>query len=406
MDNRRTLDLFRHKIDSIGVEHIDSVNIVVQSSPEGKTAYNYDLSRRRAYKVERYFAQKNADIMPVTRVKADGESWQALRRFIVTDSVLSEREIRTALDVIDDDRDIEKRKRTFMALPTYPYFYRAYFPRLRNTVIATIYSTSLVSSSSMIDGELTTSATGQMYMQDANGQMYMRDTVYVNQYTIINNYINNKYQIIWTENDSIMRHPRYALKTNLLFDVATFLNGEIEVPIGKRWSLMAEVTWPWWLQKSHNKWCVEMGEVGLEGRYWFHSWKRHSTYQKWCEERNMPLVGFFMGAYVNAAYYDFQLHRDRGTQGEFVGAGLTFGYSRLLSRHWRMEFSLGVGASANQYRKYHIDDNTEAEPDRDQHLWRDTKKGEDLKKLWIGPTKAKISLSWLLFGKCKKGGKL
>lgn len=397
MDNPKTLRLFRQKVDSIGVENIDSVNIVVQSSPEGRTAYNFDLSKRRAFKTERYFAKKFADIMPVTHVFADGESWQTLRRFILTDPTMSEDEIRTAVNVIDDDRDIEKRKATFMALPTYAYIYRTYFPRLRNTLIATIYSTTVIS----------TKDVPERVIVKEKEPIVLRDTVYVNHYTVINNIINNyEKEIVWTENDSIMRHPLFALKTNLLFDLATFLNGEVEVPVGKRWSLMAEVTWPWWLQKSHNKWCIEMGEVGLEGRYWFHSWKRHSNYRKWCEEKNMPLVGFFMGLYANAAYYDFQLHRDRGTQGEFIGAGLTFGYSKLLSRHWRMEFSLGVGASQNWYRKYHIEENTDVIPDRDQHLWRDTPKGEDLKKLWIGPTKAKISISWLLFGKCKKGGGL
>lgn len=409
LTNAKTLKTLRHMIDSIGVQNIDSVNIIVQSSPEGRTAYNIDLSKRRAFKTELYFAEKFADVYPVTHVVADGESWVALRRYIMRDSVLTRAEKQKAVGAIDI-RNVERRKEVFQKLDTYPYIFRTYYPYLRNTVIATIYSTtyvayeelkkiretypdSLISGTTVWDG--TSTGAGQAVGYPGGDQHV----------TIINNYYNTNYYINWTANDSIMRHPKFALKTNLLFDAATLLNGEIEIPVGKRWSVMAEVVWPWWLQKSHNRWCVEMGEVGLETRYWFHAWKRHSTYQKWCEERNIPLVGFFMGAYINAAYFDFQLHRDHGVQGETAGAGLTFGYSKLLSRHWRMEFSLGVGASPYRYRKYHIDENTEVDPQRDQHLWRDTPRGEDIKKLWIGPTKAKISLSWLLYGKCKKGGK-
>lgn len=206
----------------------------------------------------------------------------------------------------------------------------------------------------------------------------------------------------WTARDSVKRHPLFAIKSNILFDALTFLNGEIEVPIGNRWSLMAEVTWPWWLQKSHNKWCNEMGEGGLELRYWFHKWNRHSTYRRWAEEKNIPLVGWFLGPYAYLGYYDFQFKRHNGRQGEFAGGGITAGYSKLLGRHWRFEVSLSAGATYTYYRKYHIDDNTEVQPDRDQHLWRDTPKGHDLKKLWLGPTKFKLSFSYLLYKKCKK----
>ena len=43
------------------------------------------------------------------------------------------------------------------------------------------------------------------------------------------------------------KRPLFALKTNLLFDVAMMPNIEIEVPIGKRWSINGEYMFPWWL---------------------------------------------------------------------------------------------------------------------------------------------------------------
>lgn len=216
----------------------------------------------------------------------------------------------------------------------------------------------------------------------------------------------------WTANDSILRHPVLALKSNLLFDLATFVNAEVEVPIARRWSVLAEVTWPWWLQKSHYNWCNEMGALSLEGRLWFRPWERHSDYKDWKQSRRAPLQGWFMGWYAHAGYYDLQDFKFtgkqyHGRQGEFLGGGLTFGYSSRLSNHWRMEFSLGLGAVYNQYRKYHLHAGDEDHIEHplwnagEQHIYRDTPEGEDLHKWWIGPTKLKVSLSYLIYKRCK-----
>lgn len=234
--------------------------------------------------------------------------------------------------------------------------------------------------------------------------------------------------------DTLKRHPLFALKTNLLFDVATFLNAEVEVPIRSRWSVVAEVVWPWWLQRSHNRWCNEMGSVSLEGRFWFRPWQYHSTFRQWHDTRRAPLTHGFVGAYVAAGYYDFQLPKTydypegmsdyefyrKGHQGEFVTAGVTFGVSRYIGRRLRFEASLGLGGAYSEFRRYHIDSNTEVEPNRDQFLWRDdtgrrhnyigwlnfrhNQPVSDGHYYWLGPTKAKLSIVWLLTKPCRKAG--
>lgn len=235
--------------------------------------------------------------------------------------------------------------------------------------------------------------------------------------------------------DTLMRHPLFALKTNLLFDAATFLNAEVEVPIRRRWSVMAEVVWPWWLQRSHNRWCNEMGSVSLEGRFWFRPWDYHSTFRHWRDSRRAPLTHGFVGVYAAGGYYDFQLPKTydypeglsqyeyyrKGRQGEFLSAGLTLGVARYIGRRARFEASVGVGAAYTEYRTYHIDSNTEVAPDRDKHLWRDEHEGKyDLlgwmnfhdhhprsngRYFWVGPTKAKLSIVWLLTKPCRKADK-
>ena len=45
---------------------------------------------------------------------------------------------------------------------------------------------------------------------------------------------------------TFVRKPLLAVKSNLLFDLASALNVELEVPMGKRWSVAGEWMFPWW----------------------------------------------------------------------------------------------------------------------------------------------------------------
>ena len=96
------------------------------------------------------------------------------------------------------------------------------------------------------------------------------------------------------------------------------------------------------------------------------------------------LSGHFLGAYAEGGTYDFQLKKEKGYRGKYyAAAGITYGYVRPLARHLAIEFSVGIGYLDTEYRKY-------------------TSYGNDLvwvssgKYHFIGPTKAKISLVWLL----------
>lgn len=409
MGNEEVMRDFRHTIDSVGLDRVDSVRVIVQSSPEGTYAYNYDLSNRRAINTERYLTRRYPDIMPVTKVRADGESWQALRRYIVNDSVLSINDIKTLVGIIDNVSDLKQRKQKLKATGNlYQYIYKTYYPKLRNSIIATVFTTDILSNAVVANASIISAlATNKGTLLKARPDtIFISDTIYVHHNTVvIDSELSRKEKIDSTLlNDTIPHHPLFALKTNMLFDAVTALNGELEIPIGSRHSILAEVVWPWWLQKSHNRWCFEMGSGSLEYRLWFRSWKRHKTWAEWKQTRRQPLRGGFIGVYAGGGYYDFQWKRNNGYQGEFYSAGLTLGVSRYVSRFVRIEFSIGGGVVQTKYRTYHIDDNTPTNPDADQHLIRDGRQ----RKLWIGPTKAKISLSILIHKKCRnknrKGG--
>lgn len=179
------------------------------------------------------------------------------------------------------------------------------------------------------------------------------------------------------------KRPLFALKTNLLFNIALMPNVEIEVPIGKRWSVNGEYMFPWWLLKD-NRYCLEILSGGLEGRYWLGNSQNR--------EQREVLTGHFVGLYAGGGKYDLQW-KENGYQGEFfIAAGISYGWATRIARNLHLELNIGIGLLRTDYRHYHAQNNYQT------LLWQ-----ENGNYTWFGPTKAKISLVWLLNRKVKKG---
>ena len=187
---------------------------------------------------------------------------------------------------------------------------------------------------------------------------------------------------------SCVRTPLLAVKSNLLFDAATVLNLALEAPIGQRWSVSGEAIFPWWLSER-KQYCLQLFSGSLEGRYWFGR-----------RDDRPPLTGWFAGLYAGGGYYDLEWG-DRGFQGEFyIATGLSGGYAHTLGRgnRWRMEYSLGVGYLTTRYREY----TPVLERDGRWHLARQ----RSGRYTWIGPTKASVSLVWMIhYCHSAKGGR-
>lgn len=131
---------------------------------------------------------------------------------------------------------------------------------------------------------------------------------------------------------------KVGIKTNLLSDAVLTPNLAVEVGLAPQWT--AE------LSGNLNAWTVNDRRwkhwvVQPEARYWF------------CQR----FSGHFVGAHVLGGQYnmgnlpfnykflgtDFSLLRDHRYQGWMVGAGLAYGYSWILDRHWNIEAEIGLG---------------------------------------------------------------
>lgn len=133
------------------------------------------------------------------------------------------------------------------------------------------------------------------------------------------------------------RRPVLFVKTNLPYDLLTFVNVAVEVPLGRRFSVEAQYVNPWW-NSVRKHLTIEMRYVSLAPRYYFG--KDGGRYSS-----------LFAGLSAGWGKYDMQLTR-HGVQGELWHVSPVFGYSHYIGRHWKMEYSVSVGYLHTDYRKY------------------------------------------------------
>ena len=357
-NNRAIFTSLDKTIKSLDIERIDSVVIVAKASPEGVLEHNNALARRRANAMRRYVSDRYPELVPLLKVRAEGEAWEELRSCVVSDDVMSQQEKQRVLRILDNETiSVGTRKWRLERDARYGYLYRTYYPILRNSTLLVIY----------VDGErvmpiaLNNPLTSEMRprklaLAKVEEAVPVRDTVL------------------------------FAIKSNMLYDALTVLNAELEVPISRHFSVAVEYLFPWW--ERNNKYCLQYLELGVEGRYWF----RNNVHKA------NRLSGHFLGLYGMSAMYDIQNDYNPAYQGELWSAGLTYGYAMRVGKKKRisLEFSLSVGYLSTGYRNYFPADNYD-------ELYINKLNTGRLR--YFGPTKLKVSLVVPInIGYNKRGG--
>lgn len=391
--NKEMLDRLESTLKGLTSESsatITKIDINSYTSPEGASELNDTLSEQRAQAICDYIESLNLDIPTssiVVRNKTT-KAWEELRR-IVSESEMADREqIIKIIDEIPEEKWaktpnsrwlelVDSRNKHLMELnqgTPYRYMLENIYPSLRRSSVTTYYTKSEV------EIEVAEQVEPKVEVQIEPKEQAAEEQEKVEVAPVA---LEPSAPI--TQKTSEPKRPlQFALKTNLLYDVATMLNIELEAPIGERWSLSGEWIFPWWTScndnsnKSSNRNTLQLLQGNIEAKYWFG------------DRTNRPIMtGWFAGLYGGAGKYDLE-HKAEGYQGEFFAAGLSGGYAHTINKsgNLRMEYSLGVGYMQTDYRYY------------TEHIGIDDKwhtvREHNGQYSWIGPTKAKISLVWML----------
>lgn len=167
---------------------------------------------------------------------------------------------------------------------------------------------------------------------------------------------------------------RLMIGTNMLYDAALVPNIGIGVMIGDKVSLWADWMHAWWSNRDKRRyWRIYGGD--FEARWHFGHGRSAN-----------PLSGHRLGIYASILTYDIQFGRSHtGIMGDKFNyaAGISYGYSLPVARRLNIDFALGIGYMWGRYMKQRLIDTHD--------VWQSTHN-----RRWCGPTKAEISLVWLI----------
>ncbi len=166
--------------------------------------------------------------------------------------------------------------------------------------------------------------------------------------------------------------PVLAIKTNMLYDISLVPNLGVEFYLSDEVSFAGNWMYSWWNKDSKNyTWRIYGGDVAL--RRWFGN--------NFSDKR---FTGHHLGIYGQMMTFDFNLGK-RGFMGEkwTFGAGVEYGYSFPVSNKLNIDLNLGLGYLKGEVKEYL--------PEDDHYVWQRT-----ADRQLIGPTKAEVSLVWLL----------
>ncbi|MBR5677606.1 MAG: OmpA family protein, partial [Paludibacteraceae bacterium] len=126
------------ELDSLVAKIADgeSISVVTFSSPEGNFAYNQALSTKRAESVRSYIVSKYPALAGRIVVNAGAESWDELRRSVMSDARLSSYARTQVLEIVDSNKEADAKESLLKAIPAYKSLYNNFFRGLRYAEIS------------------------------------------------------------------------------------------------------------------------------------------------------------------------------------------------------------------------------------------------------------------------------
>lgn len=385
-DNAQRLEDFMERLRQARQDslcHIKAVHIVAAASPEGITASNNRLARKRSTAIDTLMRRLMPHEQQLFKVSSTGVDWQGLERMVEASDMPYRDEVlhilRNTPEWIYDrqGRVIDGRKRQLGMLRggrPWGYMEKNFFPELRAGSVSVYCEIERVRRDTVTLRDTLTQTLHDTVVHTLRDTLTqtLRDTL-------------TRTDTVYLNTGKAARRPFYlAVKTNLLYDALAMPNIGVEVYLKNGWTLGANWMYAWWKNDSrHRYWRTYGGDLAIR------KYLGRRAAQK-------PLQGHHLGLYGQLLTYDLEWG-GRGYLGDrwSWGAGLEYGYSLPLARRLNMDFTIGLGYLGGEYQEYL--------PIDDHYVWQSTKQ-----RRWFGPTKAEISLVWLL-GRgnhnAKKGGK-
>ena len=347
------------------IYQLRKILVVGAASPEGTLKFNKWLSLKRADVLFSYLSQYSTLPDSLKTSSIFSPDWKGLIQMVKNDSQLPFREetlsllnriageAETEKEILKQEKHLELIKNLRGGIP-YHYMYKKYFPALRFSQLFLWYN-------KVQKPQIPDSIPKWEKVKQSVDTVSNTDSIYIE--------------------PSPIRKPFYmAMRTNMLFDALLIPNIGVEMYLGKQWSVTANWMYGWWkTDRRHWYWRAYGGDLAIR------KWWGKAAGEK-------PLTGHHIGIYGQIFTYDFETGscgymggKPGGTLWDKMNyiVGAEYGYSLPIARRLNIDFTIGAGYWGGIYHEY--------KPEADYYVWQSTKE-----RRWIGPTKAEISLVWLI----------
>ena len=368
-DLRENSDAVGKLVKTVGSRRITNICVVSSASPEGNSDFNQTISEQRNQTAINLLQNLNGFYSATKNIKSIGTDWKGLAEMVERSEMQYAAEaaslIRNTPEWIKDDSVvIDSRKLRLRLLRDnrpWQYMEQFIFPEMRVSHICIA-----VTDQATVEAPITTANTDELKPVMAP----------VKPEPIISENLNTSDQC---ERPTTIA----AVKTNLLYDIAATPNLGVELMLRKGWSVGISGMYAWWSKNDMSKvWRIQNAEISLK--------KYLGSTPPHCINR------YHIGCYAHICRYDILLGKtgylsggpnDRFLNRPWWGGGIEAGYTLLISKNLCLDFSLGVGYLTGRYLTY--------KSSAGHNIWESTRI-----RHWFGPTKAEISLVWLI----RKGG--
>ncbi len=357
MTNRETLaELDRLLSDKNEVSQMIRIDVTGSSSPEGPVALNERIAAERARAVKSYMMWKHPEFdRTMIYTHSIGPDWTGLKEMVESDNDIPNKDrVLEVLSDTDNKATWEERLRAIGG-GSFSYMEKNMFRYLRSGAACVILYRK---GDSVIEEPV-------VLIPDAI------DTIGGEPEPVVCEEPTPVIEVVPVEPEPVEKQCYWAVKTNLLYDLALLPNLGVEFSLGRKWSLELDAQCAWW-QFSHDFYRIQAG--GVELRKWFG--RTSST----------PLHGHYIGLYGMVGQYDIKFG-DTGymSTDPSYSVGLSYGYAMPIARRLNLELGIALGYLSGEYDEYTYDET------EDDYPWLRTRD----RSYW-GPTKAKVSLVWLL----------
>lgn len=385
--NGERMELFRLEMSGLiedTTKTLQKITVSSGASPEGASDFNRRLSDSRMAAVCSYIKR----ICPVNNnmitVNSKGVDWNGLERMVRASGMPWRDKVLNIINntpewVIENGKIVDSRKRRLMRLDggrAWHYMNERFFPDLRGGSVDVVCEFTHTNENSVSDiAVVDMPASHEPSVSDSPDAKWTEaensDTI--PEYKAA---VTDTITAVLVRNNK--RRYIFGVGTNLVFDALLIPNVSLELPFASHWSVGTNWMYGWKERDAKRSVYAYGGELHV--RYWLTSATR-------------PLTGHHFGVYGQMLRYNIR-YSGRGYLSDrwSYGAGTEYGYSLPLGCRFRLDMAVGIGYITGICREYIRQDECD--------VWQATKR-----RHWFGPTKAEISIIWLIGHIDRKGGK-